>query len=116
MRIGAWLCLMAGTLLRAPSQALYTIVGGPFVPLLGLSGLIQVVGLMLFVWNLWKTLTSSATEPAAAAARPAVSIGASIPTARREKLVHDRAKAVPGSLCPPGDRQAAKLGGEIRRR
>jgi hypothetical protein len=87
--IGAWLCLMSGTLLRVPSQALYTTVGGPFVPLLGLSGVIQLAGLMLFAWNLWKTLATSATEPAAAAARPAVSTGASIPTTRREELVHD---------------------------
>ncbi len=69
--IGAWMCLMAGTLLRVPSQALYTQVGGPFVPLLGLSGVIQLLGLLLFGWNLWQTLAHSATSRAAAASPPA---------------------------------------------
>ena len=68
--IGTWVCLMAGTLLRVPSQALYTTVGGPFVPLLGLSGVLQLAALLLFGWNLWRTLATSAREPAAAAARP----------------------------------------------
>ena len=87
--IGAWACLMAGTLLRVPSQALYSAAGGPFVPLLGLSGVIQLAGLMLFAWNLWRTLATSAAQPAAAASRPPVSIRASVPAARRQEFVHD---------------------------
>jgi NnrS protein len=67
--IAAWWCLMLGTLLRVPSQALYTAVGGIFVPLLGVSGVIQLMALMLFAWNLWRTLDTSATHPAEAAAR-----------------------------------------------
>lgn len=74
--LGAWWCLMAGTLLRVPSQALYTMVGGPFVPLLGVSGVIQLVAVMLFAWNLWRTLATGATEPATAAARSFVPITA----------------------------------------
>jgi hypothetical protein len=42
--IGTWWCLMAGTALRVPSQALYTAVGGLVVPLLGQSGVIQLGG------------------------------------------------------------------------
>ncbi len=83
--IGTWCCLMAGTLLRVPSQALYTAVGGPFVPLLGLSGVIQLLGMMLFAWNLWRTLGTSATKAETAAQRPPVSIGVSN---RREEFVH----------------------------
>ncbi|HEY8693932.1 MAG TPA: NnrS family protein [Chloroflexota bacterium] len=87
--IGTWVCLMAGTLFRVPSQALYTSVGGAFVPLLGLSGVLQLMALVLFGWNLWRTLATSATEPAAAAARPTVAVGAAMPTVRREEFVHD---------------------------
>ncbi len=86
--IAAWACLMAGTILRVPSQVLYTAVGGPFVPLLGLSGVIQLLGLMLFGWNLWRTLATSATKPNATAARPVVSVGAAIPP-RQQEFVHD---------------------------
>ncbi|HLG69762.1 MAG TPA: NnrS family protein [Chloroflexota bacterium] len=71
--IATWWCLMLGTALRVPSQALYTAAAGIFVPLLGLSGVIQLAALMLFAWNLWRTLGTSATAPADAAARtPAV--------------------------------------------
>ncbi|MDE3075041.1 MAG: NnrS family protein [Chloroflexota bacterium] len=54
--IATWLTITAGTLLRVPSQALYTLAGGPFVPLLGLSGLLQLAALVLFGTNLWLTL------------------------------------------------------------
>lgn len=67
--VGAWWCLMLGTALRVPSQALYTAVGGVFVPLLALSGVVQLAAIMLFAWNLWRTLDTSATHPAEAAAR-----------------------------------------------
>jgi hypothetical protein len=83
--IGTWCCLMAGTLLRVPSQALYTTVGGPFVPLLGLSGVVQLLGMMLFAWNLWRTLGTSATKAETAAQRPPVAIGVSN---RREEFVN----------------------------
>ncbi len=69
-----WWCLMAGTALRVPSQALYSAISGPFVPLLGLSGVIQLLAMMLFAWNLWRTLATSATDSAVAASRPAVDI------------------------------------------
>src|SRR5262249_11609166 len=82
--IGAWWCLMAGTLLRVPSQALYTAIGGPFVLLLGISGAVQLAALMLFAWNLWRTLDTSAAHPAEAAARAPVPVrGGRLPGARR---------------------------------
>jgi uncharacterized protein involved in response to NO len=65
-----WVCVTAGTLLRIPTQALYTTVGGPVVPLLGLSGVIQLAALVLFAWNLWRTLASSATDRSAVATPP----------------------------------------------
>ncbi|HEU0168631.1 MAG TPA: NnrS family protein [Chloroflexota bacterium] len=72
---GTWWCLMLGTALRVPSQALYTAAGGPFVTLLGVSGALQLAGLALFTWNLWATLATSASGPAEAAARAPVTIG-----------------------------------------
>jgi hypothetical protein len=72
--IGAWWCLMLGTALRVPTQALYTSAGGIVVPLLGLSGVIQLAAIMLFAWNLWRTLESSATHAAEAATRPPVAL------------------------------------------
>ncbi len=67
--VSAWWCLMLGTLLRVPSQALYTAIGEPFVVLLGISGVIQLAAVMLFAWNLWRTLDSGAVDPAEAAGR-----------------------------------------------
>lgn len=83
--IGVWWCLMIGTLMRVPSQALYTAVGGPFVLLLGVSGVVQLTAILLFAWNLWRTLDTSATHPAEAAARPPLAVGTST---RREEVIH----------------------------
>ncbi len=60
-----WWCLMLGTLLRVPAQALYSSTGGAIGPLLGLSGIVQLAGMMLFTWNLWRTLAGSVTDRAA---------------------------------------------------
>ncbi|MGH2519202.1 MAG: hypothetical protein ACRDF8_05310 [Chloroflexota bacterium] len=54
-----WCCLMLGTALRVPTQALYSTAGGVVVPLLGLSGVIQLAALVLFAINLWLTLNAS---------------------------------------------------------
>jgi len=70
---------------RVPSQALYTTVGGPFVLALGVSGVIQLLGMLLFAWNLWRTLDTSAAHPAEAAARRPVAIATSL---RKEEFVH----------------------------
>lgn len=83
--VGAWWCLMAGTLLRVPSQALYTAAGGPFALLLGVSGVIQLAAIMLFAWNLWRTLGTSATQPVEAAARAPVTIGDSLAAAGAQR-------------------------------
>src|SRR5581483_601634 len=60
-----WWCLMLGTLLRVPAQALYSSTGGAIGPLLGLSGIVQLAGMMLFTWNLWRPLAGSVTDRAA---------------------------------------------------
>ena len=44
-----------------------------------------LVAIMLFAWNLWRTLDTSATQPSEAAARKPVAAGISN---RREELVH----------------------------
>jgi hypothetical protein len=70
--VATWVCVTAGTALRIPSQVLYTVTGGPFINLLGISGDIQLLALVLFAVNLWRTLDSSATDQETAARRPAV--------------------------------------------
>ncbi|HVA25589.1 MAG TPA: NnrS family protein [Chloroflexota bacterium] len=70
--IATWLCITAGTVLRVPSQALYTVAGGPFASLFGLSGVIQLLALVLFAINLWRTLDSSAADQASAVRRAEV--------------------------------------------
>ena len=90
MLLGTFILVNVGNTARVISQPLADMVGGPFFVTMGVSGFVEVTGLSLFVYNLWRTIDSTAEEevPAGLSAGP---IGASM-------IVADVLNGYPGSL------------------
>lgn len=62
MLLGTFILINVGNTIRVLSQPLADFVGGPFFVTMGISGFIEVMGLSLFVYNLWRTIDSKVEE------------------------------------------------------
>ena len=62
--LGSFVLLNGGNLIRVVSQPLAEALGGPFYPLMGISGFMEVTALSLFGYNIWKTVDKRMEEEA----------------------------------------------------